>query len=505
MEKGKSESQKGESQKYKSGGEKSDKDLFNISKKDNFSEWYVELVRRAKLMDQRSPVKGFDVVMPNAYAIWEKVQEFLNPEFKRIGARNAYFPLVIPESLLKEEAEHFEGFVPEVAWVTHGGNEKLGDRLAIRPTSEPMINYMFALWVRSYQDLPMMVNQWCSVVRWETKMTKPFIRGREFLWQEGHTCFASPEEAAKNMLDVLEIYRRLLEERLKIACFFVKRPEWDKFAGAVETVSLETLMPDGRVLQAGTAHNMGTNFSTPFGISFLDEKNEKKSVFQTTWGVSTRLLGALVMSHGDDKGLVLPFEFAPVQIVIIPILFKDKEAIVLGKCREVESKLEQAGFSVTVDSSAKRPGEKHYYWELMGAPLRIEIGPRDIESKKVVVVSRITSEKSQVSEAALINEVEKAAIKLDNELLKASGTHLIRNIREAISVKDAEAIVNSGGVAKVPFCSVEKDGEKCDKELKEKISAEVRGTLYPKSPKAEGKCIVCGKPAKEIVYVAKAY
>jgi len=485
--------------------ENSDKDLFNISKEKNFSEWYVELVRRAKLMDQRSPIKGFDVIMPNAYAIWERIQDFLNPEFKRIGARNAYFPLVIPESLLKQEAEHFEGFIPEVAWVTHGGSERLENRLAVRPTSETIINYMFSLWVRSYQDLPLMVNQWCNIVRWETKMTKPFIRGREFLWQEGHTAFAKPEEARKNVLDILGIYRRLLEERLRIACFFVKRPDWDRFAGADESISLETLMPDGKVLQAGTVHNLGQNFSKPLKIEFLNEKNEKNYVYQTSWGVSTRLIGALVMSHGDDHGLVLPFELVPVQIILIPILFKEKEKPVLDKCREIKLKLEQAGFSVFVDSSDKRPGEKHYYWELMGAPLRIEIGPKDIENKNLVLVSRIKSEKKTISEAAVVNEVEKAAKELDNELLKKSGKHLMENIKEAKSIKEVETIVRSGGIAKAPFCSVEKDGQKCDEELKEKVSAEVRGTLYPNPVKPHGNCIICGRPAKEIVYIAKAY
>jgi len=487
--------------------EKSDKDLFNISKEKDFANWYLELVRRAKLMDQRSPVKGFDVVMPNAYAIWERIQEFLNSEFKTLGVRNAYFPLVIPESLLKQEAEHFQGFVPEVAWVTHGGSEKLADRLAVRPTSETIINYMFSLWVRSYQDLPLMVNQWCNIVRWETKMTKPFVRGREFLWQEGHTAFASPGEAAKNVLDILGVYRRLLRERLKIDCMFVKRPEWDKFAGAVETISLETLMPDGKVLQAGTAHNMGQNFSKPFNIEFLDEKNQKTFAYQTTWGVSTRLIGAAVMSHGDDKGLVLPFGLAPVQVVIIPILFKDKEKPVMANCEEMKGKLENAGFTVRIDASDKRPGEKHYYWELMGAPVRIEVGPKDVEAKKVVVVSRIDSSKKAINEKEVVEEVEKAGSYIDNALLKASEKHLVESIKQAKNIDDVKNIVKSGGIAKAPFCSVDKDGERCDEDLKEASGGEVRGTLYPKAekPLKGEKCVICGKEAQEIVYIAKAY
>lgn len=487
--------------------EKSNRDLFNISKEKNFSEWYVELVRRAKLMDQRSPIKGFDVIMPNAYAIWEKIQDFLNKDIKRLGVRNASFPLVIPESLLKKEAEHFQGFVPEVAWITHGGSEKLGDRLAVRPTSETIINYMFALWVRSYQDLPLMVNQWCNIVRWETKMTKPFIRGREFLWQEGHTCFATPEGAAKNVLDILEAYRKLLKELLKIECVFVKRPDWDKFAGAVETVSVETLMPDGKVLQAGTVHNMGQNFSKPFNIVFLDEKNQKNFVYQTTWGVSTRLIGAVVMSHGDDKGLVLPFELAPTQVVIIPIVFKDKEKEVMAKCEETKLKLENAGFSVEVDASNKRPGEKHYYWELMGAPVRVEIGPREADTGKVVIVSRVDANKKTVLEKDIVSAVEKEAQVLNNMLLNTSERHLHGNITEAQNLNDIKKVIASGGIAKAPFCSAESDGQRCDEDLKEATGGEVRGALYPKAdkPKKGERCIVCGREAKEVVYIAKAY
>ncbi len=484
----------------------SDRELFNISKEKDFSSWYVELVRRAKLMDQRSPVKGFDVVMPNAYAIWERIQAYLNPRFRALGVKNAYFPLAIPESLLRKEAEHFEGFVPEVAWVTHGGKERLGDRLALRPTSEAIINHMFALWIRSYQDLPLMVNQWCNIVRWETKMTKPFLRGREFLWQEGHTAFADAEGAQKNVTDVLRVYKELVENLLKIATFFVKRPEWDKFAGAEETISLETLMPDGKVLQAGTVHNLGQNFSRPLGISFLDEENRERNVHQTSWGVSTRLIGAVVMSHGDDKGLVLPFELAPTQIAIIPIIFKGKEKAVLDECEKVRLKLENAGFSVELDTSDKRPGEKHYYWELMGAPIRMEIGPRDVKGKKVVLVPRTGGKKQAVPEKKMVGVVEKAAAEMDDRILCASAKHLKDNIKEAKSLKDVKGIIKSGGIAKAPFCSVGPEGESCDDQLKDRVGAEVRGTLYPKSEKPKGsKCIVCAKPAKEIVRIAKAY
>lgn len=486
---------------------RSDKDIFNISKDGNFSEWYLELVRRAKLMDQRSPVKGFDVIMPNAYAMWEKIRDFLDCEFAKTGSKNAYFPLVIPEDLLEQEAEHFEGFIPEVAWVTHGGDNPLEKRLAIRPTSETIIHYMFSLWIRSYQDLPMIVNQWCNVVRWETKMTKPFLRGREFLWQEGHTAFATPSEAKKNVDDILEVYKRLLEERLKIACLFIKRPEWDKFAGADETISLETLMPDGRVLQAGTVHNLGQNFSKPLRISFLDDKNQKENVYQTSWGVSTRLIGAVVMSHGDDHGLILPMTLAPTQIVIIPILFKDKEGPVLKKCEDVKLRLERAGFSVVLDASDKRAGEKHYYWELMGAPIRIEIGPKDVESGKCVIASRVAEKKAFVEDKNLIEGVESAANDLDEKLVSDSAKRFECALSNADNLDDAKKIISARGVVRAPFCSIGSEGQDCDEHLKEEIGAEVRGTLYPdeEMPEEGRTCIACNRPATAIVYIAKSY
>ena len=488
---------------------KSEKDLFNISKDENFSEWYIELVRRAKLIDQRTPVKGFDVLMPNAYGIWEKIQDFMNKDFKRVGARNAYFPLLIPETLLEEEAEHFQGFVPEVAWVTHGGDTKLEKKLAIRPTSETIINYMFSLWIRSYQDLPLQVNQWCNIVRWETKATKPFLRGREFLWQEGHTAFADLNGAKKNVDDILDVYKKALIELLKIPCIFVKRPEWDKFAGADETISLETLMPDGKILQAGTVHNLGQNFSKPFQIKFLDENNKEKNVWQTSWGVSTRLIGGVVMAHGDDKGLVLPFGVAPIQIAIIPILFAGKERPILEKCKKVKKALEDKGFTVELDESDERPGMKHYYWELMGAPLRIEIGPRDVEKKQVVVVRRDTGEKTTVKESELVKNIEKQGENLDNELLKKAEEWLKKNIYEAKKKEEIRDLIQAGGgIVKAPFCSIDAKGQECADILKEFTGgADIRGTLYPKEEKAKkgDKCVVCGKEACVIVYVAKAY
>jgi len=488
---------------------KSDKDLFNMSKEESFSEWYLELVRRAKLVDQRAPTKGFDVLMPNAMFIWEKIQGFLNSEFAAMGARNAYFPLVIPESLLEEEAEHFEGFIPEVAWVTHGGETSLENRLAIRPTSETIINYMFAYWIRSYQDLPLQVNQWCNVVRWETKMTKPFLRGREFLWQEGHTAWATPDGAKKNVDDALKAYRRLLTEVLKIPCMFIKRPEWDKFAGAEDTISLETLMPDGKVLQAGTAHNLGQNFSKPLNIEFLNDKNEKEFVYQTSWGVSTRLIGGLVMSHGDDHGLILPFNLAPTQVVIIPILFKGKEKPVLEKCGKIKQEVEEMGCSCVIDESDSRPGEKHYYWELNGAPLRIEVGPRDVEKKNVVLVRRDTAKKVVVKDKDLMDSIVSEAGALDKALYNKAKKLLKSGIQDATKKEEVKELIEArAGIVKIPFCSTGKDGEACAEELKEYTGGgEVRGTLYPRpeaAPKG-AKCPICGKAAKELVYVAKAY
>jgi len=487
----------------------SDKDVFNISKEKNLSEWYLELVRRAKLVDQRTPVKGFDVFMPDSYEVWEKIQEHFNKEIKKTGHRNAYFPLVIPESLLQEEAEHFEGFVPEVAWVTHGGDERLDNRLAIRPTSETIMYYMYALWVRSYNDLPLLYNQWCNIVRWETKMTKPFLRGREFLWQEGHTAHATHEEALAEVRYILGAYKELVENLLALPVMFIKRPHWDKFAGAVSTISLESIMPDGKVLQAGTAHDLGQNFSKPFKIQFLDEHNEKKFVWQTSWGFSTRLIGGMVMEHGDDKGLVMPPNVAPVNVAIIPILFKGKEKPVIEKCRRIKKELEDAGFVVKIDERDLRPGEKHYFWEMKGIPIRLEIGPRDVENNRVVLVRRDTGDKINVDDAELLERIQKTNETIQNNLFSKAKKFFKAHQTSAKTKSEIKKIAeNGGGLIKIPFCSVEKEGESCADALKEYAEGvEVRGTKYPNAEKAADgmKCPICGKKATVMVYVARSY
>lgn len=486
--------------------EYSNKDIFNIKKtKENFSEWYLELVRRAKLVDQRSPVKGFDVFMPNSYEMWERIRDFLDVEFRKLNVRNAYFPLLIPETLLREEAEHFEGFVPEVAWVTHGGDKKLDVKLAIRPTSETIMYYMYRLWIRSYQDLPLKINQWNNIVRWETKATKPFLRSREFLWQEGHTAHATCEDADRMVVESLTAYKKALDELLAIPSMFVKRPDWDKFAGALYTVSLETLMPDGKVLQAGTSHNLGQNFSKPFEIKFINEKNEEDFVWQTSWGVSTRLIGATVMEHGDDHGLVLPFNLAPTQIVIIPILFKGKEKSVLDKCTEIKKSLGE--YRVSIDNSDERPGAKHYYWELMGAPIRLEIGPKDIENNQVVLVRRDKPEKQTVKIKDLKKSLEIASKETYSALYKKAENYFNSNMFEADNKEKVKEILNNdGGMVKVPFCSVSMEGKECADILKDFVGGgEVRGTKFPQDEKGKGNCIICGKKAGYMVYVAKAY
>jgi len=478
--------------------------VFNIPKLKNFSEWYLELVRRTKLIDQRSPVKGFDVFMPYSYRIWEQIQGYMNPRMYETGHRNCYFPLVIPENLLHEEAEHFDGFVPECAWVSHGGDSKLDTKLAIRPTSETIMYYMFALWIRSYNDLPVKINQWCNIVRWETKQTRPFLRSREFLWQEGHTAHATKEDAVKEIEFALELYTNTIEKLLAIPTFPVRRPSWDRFAGASDTISMETLMPDGKVLQAGTAHDLGQNFSKPFNIQFLDENNKKQHAWQTSWGVSTRLIGALVMEHGDDKGLILPPKIAPIRIVIIPILFKGKEKPVLKKCEELKKKL---GTDVEIDASDKRPGEKHYYWEMMGVPLRMEVGPRDIENKVVVIARRDTGGKETVKQADIEKRVQKLLDDIQDNLFKRAKETLDKGMHEAKTKEDVKQIIeNRGGIVKVPFCEVDDSASECAELLKDYTGGgEIRGTLYPEPEKAGGKCVVCGKNAKYYVYVAKAY
>jgi prolyl-tRNA synthetase len=381
----------------------------------DFSRWYLDVVRRAELADY-SPVKGCMVIRPYGYAIWELLQQALDREIKRTGHVNAYFPLFIPESLLTREAEHVEGFAPQVAYVTHGGGEELEERLVVRPTSEAIIGTMYAKWVMSWRDLPILLNQWCNVVRWE-KVTRPFLRTTEFLWQEGHTAHETAEEAEVETRKMLDVYADVCAKLLAMPVVQGIKSESEKFAGALRTYSIEALMGDGRALQAGTSHNLGQNFAKAFDITFQARDKSVQHVWGTSWGVTTRLIGAVIMTHGDDSGLVLPPAVAPYQVVIVPIGRENWRETVLPTARAIQQQLVDAGVRVTLDERDERPGWKFSEWEMRGVPLRLEIGPKDIEKSQVLLARRDTREKLGVPIDGLVDRVRTLLDELQASLL----------------------------------------------------------------------------------------
>lgn len=472
-----------------------------VKKSENFSEWYTKVVQKAELADY-GPVQGTISFRPTAFAIWENIRKIFDRKIQASGHKNAYFPLLIPESFLKKEAEHFSGFVPEVFWVTHAGDTKLGERLAVRPTSETIIYHFFAKWIRSWRDLPLLLNQWCNIARAEIKSTKPFIRGSEFLWQEGHTAHATREEADKEMMYILNEYRDLIENYLAIPLLVGRKSEMEKFAGALTTTTLEGMMPDGRSLQMGTSHNLGQNFSKPFGIKFLDKKENEQFAWTTSWGISTRLLGALIMVHGDDKGLVLPPKIAPYKTVVVPIFYKSPEKKnIIRKAKDISLELTSVGVDTIFDDREEyTPGWKFNEWELKGVPLRIEVGPKDIKKKQVVAVRRDTGEKIILKEKELSKKIPKLLDSIQKNLFSKAKKLLEKNTGSVKSYEELKKVLESeGGFIKTGWC-----GEKhCEEQIKLETGATIRVISFKKEK--VGKCVYCSKAAKETVYFAKAY
>lgn len=455
---------------------------------------------KSKLADY-APVKGCIVFRENAYAIWEKIQEIFNGKIKATGHKNVYFPVFIPESLLKKEADHFQGFVPECAWVTTGGESLLEERLAIRPTSETIIYSMLAKWIRSWRDLPVKLNQWCNIVRWETKATKPFLRTREFLWQEGHTAHATQKEADEEVMEILRAYKDLIENYLSIPVLVGKKTENEKFAGALYTTTLEALIPDGKALQMGTSHNLGQNFSKVFNLKFIGEDEEEHHVWQTSWGISTRLIGALVMVHGDNNGPIFPPKIAPTQVVIIPIFYKDVEKeMILEKGRSIFGNLQRDGVSVILDDRTEyTPGWKFHAWELEGVPVRIEIGPRDVKQKQVTLARRDTSERIVVEEEDVTEAIIELLNEIQSNLFEKASKFFAANITIVRSYDEFKKILkNKGGFIRASWCS----SPKCEKRIKEETGATIR--LVPFEEEAMVSCIYCGTEGK-LVYFARAY
>lgn len=472
-----------------------------VKKSEDFSEWYTQVVQKAELAEY-GPVQGSICIKQYAFAIWEKIQKIFDDKIKKTGHKNAYFPLLIPESFLRKEAEHFKGFVPEVFWVTHSGDKKIGERLAVRPTSETIIYHFYSKWIRSWRDLPLLLNQWCNILRAEIKSTKPFIRTSEFLWQEGHTAHATKEDADKEVILMLKEYQDLMENYLAIPVLIGKKTEMERFAGALYTTTLEAIMPDGKALQMGTSHNLGQNFSKPFKIKFLDKNGEQKYVWTTSWGMSTRLIGALIMVHGDDKGLILPPKIAPHQIVIVPIFYGVKEKKnVLRKSNEIKKTLEKNGLSVILDDrEGYTPGWKFNEWELKGIPLRIEIGPTDIKKKQVVLVRRDTSEKITVKGSKLVTGTKQVLEKIQRNLFNRAKKFLDDHTTTIKTYDEFKEVLGKGGFIRACWCS----SKKCEEKIKEETGATIR-VIPLKDEKIFSKCIYCNKKADKVVYFARSY
>ena len=456
---------------------------------EDFSRWYTDVIRRAELADY-SPVKGCMVIRPYGYAIWELMQAGLDRRFKETGHVNAYFPLFIPESLLRKEAAHVEGFAPEVAWVTRGGDETLEEPLVVRPTSEAIIGTMYSKWVQSWRDLPILINQWANVVRWE-KVTRLFLRTTEFLWQEGHTAHETEEEAEAEARRMLGVYKEFLETELAVPVLDGRKTESEKFAGAAHTYSVEALMGDGRALQAGTSHHLGQNFAKVFDITFQARDKSVQYVWQTSWGMTTRLIGGVIMVHGDDSGLILPPRIAPYQVVIVPIPRGDWRATVLPRAQDVAAALKRAGgVRVMLDDREEyKPGWKFSEWEMRGVPLRLEIGPRDIEQQQVLVARRDTREKVTLPMEGLSERVSGLLDAVQTALLeRAVAFRDSHTIRTASSDEFRRAFEGRPGFVIAPWCG----SADCEAQIKAETQATIRNLAFDLPP-ATGACVRCGR------------
>ena len=464
---------------------------------DDFAKWYTDIILKAELVDY-APVKGFMVMRPYGYGIWENIQKILDKKFKELGHKNCYFPLLIPESMLNKEKEHVEGFAPEVAWVTHGGEKELEERLCIRPTSETIICTMYSKWLNSYRDLPFKYNQWANVVRWE-KTTRPFLRTAEFLWQEGHTIHATAQEAMEETLTMHKVYADFLRDYLAIPVIMGKKSEKEKFAGAESTYTIEAMMHDGKALQSGTSHYFGNHFAKAFDIKFQNKEGKLEYAYQTSWGMTTRVIGGIIMVHGDDRGLKMPPKIAPIQVVIVPIA-QQKEGV-LQKAEELKKTLENR-FSVELDDRASvTPGFKFNYWELRGVPVRIEIGPKDIEKNECIIFRRDTLEKETISLDNLEAKVEKLMEDIQNNMYKMAEDNFKKRTFVAHDFEEYKKLFSEKeGFAKIMWCG----NVECEDKIKEENSTTIRCIPFEED-KFQDVCTICGKKAKHMVYTARQY
>ncbi|TXT62691.1 MAG: Proline--tRNA ligase [Promethearchaeota archaeon] len=478
-----------------------------VSKEEDFSEWYTQILTKADLADIRYNVKGFVVYRPWATISIKKMYRKYEDLLEQNGHLPLVMPSVIPERNFQTEAEHVEGFAPEVFWVSEVGSEgeRLNERLALRPTSETALYPMYSYWIRSYNDLPFKRYQSCQVWRYEGKMTRPFFRGREFHWIEAHNVFATMEDAKEQVKEDMQMTYQMLQDEFCIPIIFFQRPEWDKFPGAVHTYAADALMGSGKVLQLPSTHLLGQNFSRPFNVSYIDEDGQEKYGYITCYGPAiSRIYGAMISYLGDDKGLILPYDLAPVQIVVVPIIFKNKEKIVLDKAYELHEKLKET-YNIRLDDSEDSPGQKFYFWEMKGVPFRIEIGPRDIKKEQVVIVRRYDGEKFFVKEDQLEAKLADLASKYTKELWKKAFIDFESEIEVAYEIDSAKEAIENGKIVACGFCSIDKDGERCAEVIEKDVGAFVRGKRVDEEKHDFATCLVCNKPASCTVYLAKSY
>ena len=472
-----------------------------VKKSVDFSDWYTQCVIKSGIADY-SPGKGFIILRPYGYAIWENIKEILDDQFKKTGHKNGFLPVLIPESLLTVEKNHFEGFMPEAYWVTKSGNNDLGEKLAVRPTSETLAYSMFSKWISSYRDLPLKLNFWNSALRAEIKSTKPLIRNSEFLWQEGHTAHSNEKEASDEVRMILDLYKMLIEEYLAIPTVSGLKTDKEKFVGANYTTCLESLMPDGKALQMATSHNLAQNFSKPFEIKFLDKDTAEHLVWQTSWGISWRVIGALIMVHGDDKGLILPPKISPTQVIIVPIYKDESKEIVKQKAYELENKLKDSNIrAYTDDRDEYTSGWKFNEWEMKGVPLRVNIGIRDIREEQVELIRRDTRERFYVKEKDLLNETLSILENIQSNMYHLAKNYLVTNTRNATRLDELLSMLDSsGGFVACSWCGK----RECEDLVKEKTTADIR--IIPFNTKRNiSSCIACGKEGTTEVYFGRAY
>lgn len=471
-------------------------------KEEKFGEWFSQIIQQTELADLRSNIKGFLVFQPWSVLAMEKMYALLEKNLQKKGHKPYWFPTLIPEKNLKKESEHIEGFTPEVFWVTHGGKKKFEEKFALRPTSETIIYPMFKTWIRSYKDLPFKTYQRANIFRYETKATRPFLRSREFYWIERHSAHSTEREAFNQVKEDMITTKEVLHDIFGIPFIFFERPSWDKFPGAHRTFAADALNPDGKVIQQPSTHIISQKFSKAFGVKFKDKDGKEKLAWITCYGPAiSRIFASIIITHGDNKGLKLPWDITPIQVVIIPITNDEK---VRSKAKELKKEIQEFA-SVEIDYSDKRPGEKFNYWEMKGVPIRIDLGLKDLQKKKITLFRRDLNKKIIISYKKISSEIKKIAKEFTKNIIKEADKVFDGRIKEAKNLKEIKAIIKEGGIVKCNFCSIDKDGEKCAEKIEKEVGAEVRGTKLDEKQKPKGKCILCNKLAKEIVYIAKAY